>query len=430
MARDATEARLRVSQEETAGQDDQIADHVPTQGDDDAQDDSEEATYRPRGGRCSFLPDDGTDLYELFRGLCSQDDEELRETWTTADPQLVRKMCICIKIEGDAHDTEVEHQKQRTGTAELRVVEAEDRAARAEEEAKQSIRQRRELRGEVEELKATILSLKASQTTAGVTTQNQLPRAGHSTPFSARPSPALGEKLSEKMPDPDIFKGGDHTEWRHFKDKMEIKLTLNNDRFPTLDYQMGYLKSRLAGTPLTIVLDAQKNTPELTPQEGLAELANRYEDHFAELTARDRYQEVYQKGRSFDEFWGDFSNYAIAAGIDKRAQLLDIRQRLSSELYTALVNYNTNSLQEFVDQARMTDRNLRKRLIRTRPRGEAPTRVSPSPAARVTGTVERPVRETSNVTCFKCGKKGHYARTCPEPSDTKPSGNANPADKS
>jgi hypothetical protein len=86
-----------------------------------------------------------------------------------------------------------------------------------------------------------------------LTRNNQLRNEGTTTATSITAGPAtslIGK--SEKHPDPPIF-NGNPAQWREFKTQLEVKLTVNYDRYQTPQSRLAYTVSRLQGNSLNIV---------------------------------------------------------------------------------------------------------------------------------------------------------------------------------
>ena len=124
--------------------------------------------------------------------------------------------------------------------------------------------------------------------------------------------------------------------------------------------------------------------------------------------------------------------------------MLDLQERLSSEVRNALQAVEVNTLQELIKKARLISRNQelekgrRAKATAARPRADQAqagvnlqeTSNTRAQSPRITTTTHttqvRAPRDISKVVCFNCGKQGHYASSCP----TKDQGNDNPTAKS
>jgi len=72
----------------------------------------------------------------------------------------------------------------------------------------------------------------------------------HPTPPPTASSTATSTRISEKVPDPDKFKG-ERNDLRRFSSQIHAKMTTNADRFPTSIERMVYVTSRLEGPHIT-----------------------------------------------------------------------------------------------------------------------------------------------------------------------------------
>ena len=295
-------------------------------------------------------------------------------------------------------------------------------------EASQTIQrlQIEDLKREIEKLKEKLTDEdRHSQPHSIASSDNDKPSPGPYGPY----------EKSEKLPDPPIFEGkGSHDEFYTWKRRVEMKLSINNDRFSTNESQVAYIYSRCGPDPGKLI---EPYLDDMTCKQILSQLELCYGDPFRKQTARRKYKELRQGGKSFQEFISEFHEKLQLSG--SRATMLeediilDIREKLSLEMKQQCLHINVDTAAEFISKLQFIDKNLqdfrtqKERTAKFRnnfgknktPAGTLPGSSSDKPTSgggfprADTSGQQRPKFSASDIICFNCGVKGHYASACP-----------------
>lgn len=246
---------------------------------------------------------------------------------------------------------------------------------------------------------------------------------------------------SEKLPDPEVFNDGNASQFYAWKRKMKMKLSVNSDRYPSIESKASYIMFRLGSEASQYVGGYEdSNEDPMTPDEMFEHLEQRYGDSDRRMTARTNYVNLRQKNTEFSTFISDFYRFAAEAKINKEDQVADLRDKLSSELKEKAVGLRPKNVFEFVKDLQHIDRNLqdvrkgREAAAAAKKKREASSTTNPKPADKATTPARRegtakpgpvdgqgnPIPKATadtkreNVQCFYCKKEGHYVSECPK----------------
>ncbi|KAH0611508.1 uncharacterized protein H6S33_010773 [Morchella sextelata] len=263
---------------------------------------------------------------------------------------------------------------------------------------------------------------------------------------------------SEKLPDPEVFKGDRDRERLHlFKQQMKIKLLGNADRYPTLQSKLSYAFSRLEGVAANQFL-------QYVGEEGIAlpsmlrfyeVLDTAFGDPDRMRTARRNLRNIRQRNRTFADYFAEFQRYAAESGMDEVSRIEALMEGINAELDESMIHHDTPAtvnacatlLQRLDNRRRAAEakRGSKKPWTTTTtpaprpspaspvsaPRAAAPVANAPvtesHPSSRPGGDVpmdlsggrRRPSPTERNARlvegrCFYCGGVGHMVRDCPQ----------------
>ncbi|CAD6594599.1 MAG: hypothetical protein ASARMPREDX12_000483 [Alectoria sarmentosa] len=108
-------------------------------------------------------------------------------------------------------------------------------------------------------------------------------KTAHGPPLSQTPfrhEQPLRPILSPRLPDPPVFNGADRSKFEDWKLRIQDKLSLNKDHYPTDGFQINYVISRLSGKASEHTVFRRRDSttnPYNTAQNVLDQLSNLYE---------------------------------------------------------------------------------------------------------------------------------------------------------
>ena len=172
---------------------------------------------------------------------------------------------------------------------------------------------------------------------------------------------------SDGTPDSEVFSGeGPSTKviyerLKSFGIVLDLKMTLNLDRMPTLEARIAYTFSRTSGTAQGYI--APKIQAKLYQDwtDVLQDLKNSFSDLDPKFHAQCKLIRLCQANRTFFEFFTEFSKYAGRSNFNDKALKCHLRYALSEELSRQLVSINLKDLnyQQLVQECQTQDNQLR-----------------------------------------------------------------------
>lgn len=259
---------------------------------------------------------------------------------------------------------------------------------------------------------------------------------------------------STKLPHPWEFDGSKEMRptFDAWLSKLKSKLERNRDHYPTDADQMAYVETRVSGLAHKHLAPRMKEGASnqfQTAKEMLETLTQAYGDPDPKATARAKLAKLYQGTTPFVDFWCEFQEIQAELDQDEETRMEEVRCRISPELMAAVVSVHATTAEELAKECLIIDRRLQrvteakkkmtrfasakdyaaKQTFNTRSTGSVPTSV-PSTATTAgsasTTTIrtreghrrqETPAERAARLsatTCYKCTKKGHLARDCPD----------------
>jgi hypothetical protein len=229
---------------------------------------------------------------------------------------------------------------------------------------------------------------------------------------------------SDKLPDPPVFEQGTATEFRSWERKMRDKLEINDDRFETERKKIAYASSRIGGVAATVMepyLDRDSASLVRTLDGFFEKLQMRFGDPFLKKTARDEFRRLRQANREFQVFLGDFHRLAAEAGIHEEDQLLEMQDKINTELKQACIGWEPSSLASLIQKLQLASRQhteIRRAEAAKKARSallaSAGTSSSSNAASQNKAGAAGSRRANSNLICYGCGEKGHIRPKCPK----------------
>jgi hypothetical protein len=261
-----------------------------------------------------------------------------------------------------------------------------------------------------------------------------------------------GSKKKSKLPHPDKFTDGTKPTWKHWRPEMERKIASEDfDDYGAASYVMSRVEGNAIDALLLLNKALGKEEKEVTSQEMLECLQDRYGDPFEKANAKKAFKDLSMKPYAdFHDFKNEFLNKAIAAGIKKEDWKEEMFERFYFKLKegTALQGSNPKyDFKELCDTAATLSRTYKtvnderqsqqkkKEDGKKRNRSGAPSTNTPSAnsndsnkeggrtgAPRKNNNFgsfrsynldkDQALQLTKEGKCFKCKKEGHFASNC------------------
>ncbi|KAH0606106.1 uncharacterized protein H6S33_003767 [Morchella sextelata] len=303
-----------------------------------------------------------------------------------------------------------------------------------------------------------LTATRAQRTAVEVLAPDIEPIGNNASPAPPAP-PATGTIYrSEKLPDPDVFRGDRDRERLHlFKQQMKIKLLGNTDRYPTLQSKLSYAFSRLEGAAanqfLQYVGEEGIALPSMTRFYEILDTA--FGDPDRMRTARRNLRNIRQRTRTFPDYFAEFQRYAAESGMGEVSRIEALMEGINGELDKSMIHHETPAtvdacatlLQRLDNRRRAAEakRGNKKPWNTTTTPAPRPPPVNPVTVPRAAASVAnapatenhpsfRPggdvpmdlSRERRRLTpaernarlvegrCFYCGGVGHMVRDCPQ----------------
>ena len=283
--------------------------------------------------------------------------------------------------------------------------------------------------------------------------QAETDRARGTSKNSPTPSTVTG-KRSPKHPDPPVFTNGVDPTFDDWSLRIQDKLTVNDDHFPTESAKAIFVISRTgsdAADHLTAYRAGGHADYFKTPQSVLDVLQDIYADPDRERNARRNYMRLKQgKEQPFNVFYSEFRKQVSYLGYDEKTLVDDLREKVVLRLKEALSNTTTrfNTIAELKDHLQTVDNQQRSievekdrasrfsqaanaRRVAASPKpvfqprsfnqpkpAFVPVFNKPSLVPPPAGPFNSDPRSTKMIVegrCFKCEQPDHLARNCPRP---------------
>ena len=152
--------------------------------------------------------------------------------------------------------------------------------------------------------------------------------------------------LSPRLPDPPVFNGTDRSRYEDWKLRIQDKLRLNKDHYPTDAFQINYVISRLGGKASEHTVFRRRDStanPYKTAQNVLDQLSDLYETplHLSQEANAHVYEGLKQGAEQpFPEFYTEFMRYA-AEDQSKRQLIRCLESNITKELREAHMMMST-----------------------------------------------------------------------------------------
>ena len=308
-------------------------------------------------------------------------------------------------------------------------------------------------KAEINEKSENLYSLRAERDRAleaALPSVRTLP-SNNSPPAKAVPAPAAAEappvaprstastRLSERLPDPAMFKG-DRKDFRRFQSKIHQKMKTNADRFPTPAERMSYVTNRLEGPAyaqiLPYILDGECQLPDYP--DVLRVLERAYGDPNRVNNARKELFRLKQQHKEFAAFYAEFQRLALEGEVQEDSQITILEAALSHELKGQLTSvdapdHNVHEfaafLQKLENKRRYYNDLTDSRKPRYNPRqtnyannsGQSKNTNQTNSDPMDLSTARRqqpkftPQGRRERGECYRCGSSKHLVAACPEP---------------
>jgi len=255
------------------------------------------------------------------------------------------------------------------------------------------------------------------------------------------PSTYSERSRSQKIPDPPLFTDGKNPTWENWYGKVQDKLEINADLFPSERAKLGYVHSRLSGDAAETTQSRRErgcSNPYKTADELLEELAQLFDDPDKEANFRRDYYNLVQGQKKFSEFYTQFQRLSFYLGYQEKQLIADLKDKINPRLRSAWVTQliQPSTLKEIrsylirLDNDQRAIREIKDREAMTKARTTKQVTFAEEPAKAIRRTIETKVTDQSKPrgavltsakendlltgNCFLCHKPGHTSKECPD----------------
>ena len=240
------------------------------------------------------------------------------------------------------------------------------------------------------------------------------------------------KRLSSKLPDPPIFTDGVDPTWEDWLSKIDRKLFVNEDHYPTGAAEIAYILSRLGGKAVAFTANCSRRhaTNYYTSTEDLfTHLASAYEETNRAAKAKHEYDNCFMGTMSFRDFFAEFSRLGDTAGLGEDQLQTDIIGRLSDRLFSALQTHSLdyqspmkeiraycikwNDAEQASRRKKAVEKAKRLPAKDIRKSYGTPL-VAETPSKRIDKPIVVKAKDEGVELCWHCGSPDHKKPQCPD----------------
>ena len=247
------------------------------------------------------------------------------------------------------------------------------------------------------------------------------------------------KRLSSKLPDPPTFTDGVDPTWEDWLSKIDRKLLVNADHYPSGEAEIAYVLLRLGGKAAAFTANRSRRyaTNYYTSAEDLfTHLASAFEETNRAAKAKHEYDNCFMGTMSFRDFFAEFSRLGDTAGLGENHLQGDIIGRLSKLLFKAVqtyfLDYQTPMSEiraycikwddvEEVSRRKNAVEKTKRLLAKDIRKSYGTGLVTETTSKKSYGMAETPSKtsifvkkEDAQPVCFHCGEPGHKKLDCPD----------------